>query len=326
MSAAVLAIDGGNSKTDVALISAEGDILATAHGPGTSMDAVRYPRSTALLSELVGKIATEVGIEPGAVIAEHVSACHAGLDIPQEEARLLADLTAWGWGRTNWVGNDTFAVLRAGTIRPWGVAVTCGAGINAVGVAPDGATTRFLALGKFTGDWGGGRDLAEEVLFWSARAEDGRGEPTALAAATAAHFGVADMHEVCVGIHLGDIRPADLHQLTPLLFRVAEEGDKIAGQIVDRMADEVTLMALAAMRKLDLTGRDTEVVLGGSVLAARHARLVDRISALVHAEAPAAVIRVIEPKPVVGAALLGLDHIGADTTAHARLLAGVAAG
>ena len=36
------------------------------------------------------------------------------------------------------VGNDTLALLRAGTERGWGVAVVCGAGINCVGVGPDG--------------------------------------------------------------------------------------------------------------------------------------------------------------------------------------------
>ena len=54
------------------------------------------------------------------------------------------------------VDNDTFAVLRAGTERGWGVAVVCGAGINCVGVSPDGRHARFPALGTITGDWGGG--------------------------------------------------------------------------------------------------------------------------------------------------------------------------
>ena len=32
---AVLAIDGGNSKTDVALVARDGTLLASARGPGT---------------------------------------------------------------------------------------------------------------------------------------------------------------------------------------------------------------------------------------------------------------------------------------------------
>ena len=33
-SPAVLAVDGGNSKTDVALVAADGTLLASARGPG----------------------------------------------------------------------------------------------------------------------------------------------------------------------------------------------------------------------------------------------------------------------------------------------------
>ena len=72
------------------------------------------------------------------------------------------------------VGNDTLAVLRAGTERGWGVAVVCGAGINCVGVAPDGRSVRFPALGRITGDWGGGYDVGLEALYVAARGEDGR--------------------------------------------------------------------------------------------------------------------------------------------------------
>ena len=82
----------------------------------------------------------------------------ANADLPEEEERLAGMITAAGWSTTTEVANDTFAVLRAGLDspqgRPWGVAVTCGAGINCVGV-PDGRTTGFLALGGITGDWGG---------------------------------------------------------------------------------------------------------------------------------------------------------------------------
>ena len=57
------------------------------------------------------------------------------------------------------VRNDTFAVLRAGTERPWGVAVVCGYGTNCSGIGPDGRSFRFPAFGEISGDWGGGQDI-----------------------------------------------------------------------------------------------------------------------------------------------------------------------
>ena len=87
------------------------------------------------------------------------------------------------------VANDTFALLRAGVDEPRGVAVVCGAGINCAGLLPDGRTARFAAVGKISGDWGGGQQLADEAFWWAARADDGRGPATALATALPAHYG-----------------------------------------------------------------------------------------------------------------------------------------
>ena len=84
-----------------------------------------------------------------------------------------------------------FAVLRAGTERGWGVALTCGAGMNCVGVSPDGRHVHFPALGETTGDWGGGYDLGKEALWFAARSEDGRGAKTVLEYLVPGHFGLS---------------------------------------------------------------------------------------------------------------------------------------
>ena len=107
-----------------------------------------------------------------------MSACLANADLPVEQERLRAADRARGWGARAYVGNDTFALLRAGIDEPRGVAVVCGAGINCSGLLPDGRTARFAALGKISGDWGGGAFLAEEAMWWAARAADGRGPDT----------------------------------------------------------------------------------------------------------------------------------------------------
>ena len=158
--AAVLAIDGGNSKTDVALIGWDGTVLAALRGPGASHEGHGVDGAMRRLGELVLAVADKAGIDRPGVIASHVSACLAGADLPEEEQALTAALLACGWSQTAVAVNDTFAVLRGGVDDPWGVAVTCGAGINCVAVAPSGAVARYLALGPLTGDWGGGHRRA----------------------------------------------------------------------------------------------------------------------------------------------------------------------
>ena len=99
----------------------------------------------------------------------------AGLDFPDEEETYRAEAERRRWAAEIVVGNDTFAVLRAGSESGWGVAVTCGAGMNCVGVARDGREARFPALGPITGDWGGGADLGMEALYSATRSEESSG-------------------------------------------------------------------------------------------------------------------------------------------------------
>ncbi|CAM5625262.1 ATPase OS=Streptomyces tendae OX=1932 GN=GUR47_09095 PE=4 SV=1 [Streptomyces tendae] len=73
-----------------------------------------------------------------------------------------------------------------------------------------------------------------------------------------------------------------------MLFATAAGGDPLARSVVDRQADEVVAMATVALTRLDLLAETRAVLLGGSVLAARHPRLDERIRELLAARAPKA--------------------------------------
>ncbi|MEV6054388.1 BadF/BadG/BcrA/BcrD ATPase family protein [Streptomyces sp. NPDC052107] len=312
--AGVLAIDAGNSKTDVAVVTAAGEVLATARGGGFRPPAVGVAAALDALAEPVGRVLADAGVTS----VSHVSACLANADLPVEEEQLATALRARGWGASVEVRNDTFAILRAGVAEPRGVAVVCGAGINCVGMRPDGRTARFPAIGRISGDWGGGWGLAEEALWFAARAEDGRGEPTALARTLPGHFGLPTMYALIEALHLEHVGHDRRHELTPVLFATAAEGDAPARSIVARLAEEVAVMATVALTRLDLLDEETPVLLGGSVLTAGHDLLDDGIRDLLAARAPKADVRVVTASPVLGAALLGLDRLGADGEAQER--------
>ncbi|MFG2113365.1 N-acetylglucosamine kinase [Streptomyces sp. NPDC048718] len=317
----LLAIDAGNSKTDVAVLSRDGQVLGEARGGGFQPPVVGVEAAVDVLAEITRRAWGAAGGAGLAPRFARITACLANADLPVEERELEQALDERRWSRTNRVYNDTFALLRAGVDEPRGVAVVCGAGINCAGMLPDGRTARFPALGKISGDWGGGGGLADEALWFAARAEDGRGEATALARTLPEHFGLPSMYALIEALHRGRLPPARKHELTPVLFRTSAEGDPVARALVDRLAEEVVAMATVALGRLRLLDEEAPVVLGGSVLAARHPRLDERIAELLAARAPKAVIRVVTAAPVLGAGLLALDEEGAGPEAAARLRA-----
>jgi N-acetylglucosamine kinase-like BadF-type ATPase len=186
-------------------------------------------------------------------------------------------------------------------------------------LSPDGRTARFPALGKLSGDWGGGQHLAEEAIWAAARADDGRGPTTALVTALTTHYNVPSLSALLEAFHLGDLPFARKLEATPVLFHVAAAGDAVAAEIVHQQAQEIVSMATIALRRLDLLDDPVPVVLGGGVLTAGHPLLVETVVRLLANAAPKAIPRVIDVPPVVGAALLGLDHTAAAPSAQAAL-------
>ncbi len=309
----ILAVDGGNSKTDLALVRTDGSLLSLVRGPGSSPHHLGLEGGLTVLGSLLAEAARDLALPVAA--AELLM---AGVDFPVEEEALREAVLARGWAERVTVRNDTFAVLRAGTDRGWGVAVVCGAGINCVGVAPDGRHARFPALGAITGDWGGGQDVGLAAVFAAARSEDGRGPRTSLEQAVPAHFGLETPSELAEAIHMGRIPQARVVELPPIVLAEAAS-DPVAAEIVARLADEVVAMARAALTRLGLIREPLEVVLGGGVLQAEDSRLLRAIEEGLQELGPGLTIRLGESPPVVGAALLGLDELAADGEASARV-------
>jgi N-acetylglucosamine kinase-like BadF-type ATPase len=323
---AVLAIDGGNSKTDVALIADDGTVLAALRGPGTSQEHLGVDGAMRATDQLIREVVRLAGLPADqGPVALHTSACLAGADLPSEEEALQTAVTARGWSKSTTVLNDTFAVLRAGVTLsdgevPWGIAVVCGAGINCTGVGPDGRVARFLAFGFLTGDWGAGEGLAQQVMFHASRDEDGRGSPTALTAGIAGYFGLASVADVAVAVHEGRISHEELLGLTTVLFAAASEGDPAAVSLVERQGEEICLMISAARRQLAVPPADPlPVILGGGLLQARNPLLTATITRRLARDIPGATPRIVDAPPIVGAALLGLDHLAAAADSGRRV-------
>jgi N-acetylglucosamine kinase-like BadF-type ATPase len=320
--AAILAADGGNSKSDVALVGADGRLLGAVRGPGASHHRAGVEGATRMLEALILDAWQDAGLDPPErPLAEVGVWCLAGLDLPADDQALAPAIAARRWAREDLLHNDVFAVLRAGSERTWGVAVVVGSGTNCAGVAPDGRQVRFPALGELSGDWGGGEDIGIAAVGAALRGEDGRGPRTALQRLVPEHFGLRSALAAVEAIHLGLVGRDRVLELSPLVFAAAGTGDDVAMQIVARQADEVVTMATTAIRRLGLGGADVDVVLGGGVFRCDDPAFLERIRAGIAAVAPAATVRQAAAPPVVGAALLGLDRLGAAPAAADRLRA-----
>lgn len=310
-SAFVLGVDGGNSKTDVALVGSDGRLLAAVRGGTVSHQQVGLERGADHLVRLVDEARALAGL--GSTFdgppADTAVYCLAGADSRGDIARLGSAFAARRLARTGHILNDGFAPVRAGTDRTWGVAIICGAGVNAAGIAPDGRTARFAALGDISGDWGGGGDVGMAGLGAAVRARDGRGPRTTLERSVPAHFGLHRPLDVTDAVEHGRIPLERLRELSPVVFEASSGDDRVAAGIVDRLADELVVMATAMIRRLDLVHMDPDIVLAGGVFEAADDRFEARIADGIRERTPGARVAPLRAMPVTGAALLALDRL-----------------
>jgi N-acetylglucosamine kinase-like BadF-type ATPase len=300
----VIGVDGGNTKTELLVVDDGGEPVAYVRGAGSNSHGLGADGCVDVIAGLVERAGVDGPADHGAFYL-------CGADVPADIAALTDAVAARGWARSLIVDNDTFALLRTGTDARDAVAVVCGAGINCVGRSADGRIARYPALGWETGDWGGSEMLGRDVLFHAARAEDGRGEPTALVRVVRTHFATESVAALGEDVHYGRVRQQRLGELAPAVVIAAEEGDAIARRLVERLAEEIVLLAEKALRDVELLERPADVVLGGGMLRGGRGLLHEQVVARLRERAPAARPVVVTDPPVLGAALAALDAAGA---------------
>jgi N-acetylglucosamine kinase-like BadF-type ATPase len=310
----LIAVDGGNSKTDVLVLDADGAPHAYLRGRGGNAHSRGgAPASVGVIAEIVARAQLEAPAERGAFFL-------CGVDLPSDVAAIIAQLDEQPWVTHVSVANDTFALLRTGAERADAVAVICGAGINCVGRNARGDTAQYPSLGWETGDWGGSELLGREVFYHAARAEDGRGEPTALVDVVRSHFGAESVEAVGEDLHYGRIPQTRLRELAPAVVAAAQN-DVVARRLVERLAEEIALMAWKALRDLGLVDGDADVVLGGGMLRPGTGVLHEEVVARLRTLAPRARPVVATDPPVLGAGLAVLEAAGAGPGPSERLRA-----
>ncbi|MFF0447701.1 N-acetylglucosamine kinase [Streptomyces sp. NPDC004609] len=352
--AAVLAVDGGNSKTDLALVAADGTLIAAVRGPGSSHQRLGLQGAMRALREGVAMLRAHAAAgaaggpkNPEAPCGPHIGPpdppgpapdsgvplarvgvfCLAGIDLPVDDRRVGAALRAEGLTDSFVLDNDAFSVLWAGCPEKWGVAVGAGTGLNCVGVAPDGRRLRFPALGRISGDWvAGGRWLGVRALGQAVRAADGRGRGTVLEQTVPAYYGLPTPMAVAEAVYTSRIEERQLFALAPTVFRAAADGDAVARELLDQIVDEIVTYVATAVRRLRLDDVEVPVVLGGGLFNSGDPGFLGGVREGVASVAPRALIRVLTSPPVLGAALWGLATLEeAEPGAEARVAAAFAA-
>lgn len=298
----VMGIDGGGSRLRVAILTPDLDLVAESGADSVSPAIVGPERARTMIQAAMRAALNRAGLRPAQIAAVGIGVagaapCHSASAIPwlREVVRaVLPDALV--------VPSADYEIALVGALgRRQGVLVLAGTGSLAYGVNEAGESALAGAWGYLLDDAGSGYWLGRQALEAIARAADGRGPLTALSDAVLGTLGLPDAYALVPWLYDRDgPRIRDVAALAPLVLTQAEAGDTVAGQIVARACDELTLAVRTVIRRLRM--ENPPIAFAGGLLTAPNLLSTALCRALGLRTLP-------QPRypPVIGAALLALS-------------------
>lgn len=231
----------------------------------------------------------------------------AGTRTDADRARLRSAAASTWPGAALAISHDLDVALAAAGPQPNHprVLVLSGTGSCCHGRDALGNTARAGGWGHLLGDQGSGYDIALRALRQSIQQHDVSNRWSRLGQAILSHLQLDPPDRLVAWAHTAD--KATIAALAPVVFRLADQGDATARDIVRQAAQDLAQAAIACARQLaPRRAAPVSFVLAGGVLLGQpgFARYVGR---LIRAARPAAILERLETPGAAGAARMARD-------------------
>jgi N-acetylglucosamine kinase-like BadF-type ATPase len=299
----VLGIDAGGTKTVCQLANANGDVIAESRSTGANLQAVGELQVEKVLHGVMEEAIGERDVIPAAICLGI-----AGVDRPDDAAVVRGIMKRIGYKARVLVVNDALVALEAGAPGQPGVVIISGTGSISYGRNAQGVAARSGGWGYVLGDEGSGYWIGRAALRAVLRAEDRRGQATALTPLLLAHFGVTRPQGLIHEVYHSNLKPSAIGSLAQCVHQAFAKGDEVAVGILRGAANELESSAMSVARRLDLPGQSFTFILAGGIFKAVP-WLEDELSRRLPVLAPASAVRLLEGEPAAGAVRLALQEV-----------------
>lgn len=297
-----LAVDGGGTKTKLALYDASGRLQGELEtGPSAWFD-MGVDETARVLLESTEALLVQSAASRGRLRAAAFCLACVG-ENPEGDAALARRLGALC--AHTLIANDSLAALYAAHAGGPGIVVASGTGSIACGMGEDGALARCGGYSPTFSDEGSACWIACRAMELFCKQDDGRLPRGPLHDEFSKELGVDSAYALMAWEERS--RPLGrkaIAALQPLAARAAQLGDVGAAALYARAAEELALLALGVRRKLRFAASPVPIAcVGGTFLAG--ALLTEPLAHLLTTEGMALVSPRLDA-PVKGAAVLSL--------------------
>ena len=300
----LLALEGGGTRSQAALLTAGGQVLALVNSGDVNTNFTTFERAQANVQSAVKQVLALTEALP-----EQVTCLVSALVGPRFGAETFSTLLPRAAYRYYNERDVVFA--RAGIYHPHGVALVAATGATAFAVrADDGRQASFGGWGSLLGDEGSAYDLGLAGLRAAARAYEGREDAPALVAAACRHYDLDPDGFKGALIRLAYGRPLSRAEIAGFAVEVtalAAQGDEAAARLSARAAADLSALALHAARQFFKREEAFQVVAAGGLTSAGDL-LMAALRADLAQDFPRAVLRIASDPPAVALGRLAQDE------------------
>ena len=306
MTAIVVGVDGGGSKTRVLVADERGLQLGSAEGLGSAVREGEAERSAEVIAAAVRDALASCQMTH--VLPKVLCVGVAGAGRERERQTLWQALVSRELAEEVVVHADAAVALDDAFGDGPGILLVAGTGSVAFGRSPTGVFGRVGGWGPVCGDEGSGAWIGRKSLSVVTAAADGREPDTALTGAVLTAAEVNDVSDLISWSAAAE--PAKLATLAPVVASVAESGDLRANALLSLAAEELVLHVRTLARKLFVDERAAcPVALAGGLLTAGSA-LRKRVEHRLKSAVPGSQLRSEEVVPARGAVRGALRFLG----------------
>ncbi|MFL5576451.1 MAG: BadF/BadG/BcrA/BcrD ATPase family protein [Gemmatimonadaceae bacterium] len=308
MSAIVVGVDGGGSKTHVIVADETGAEITSVEGAGSAVRPGEVERSADVIAALVKDALASANMTH--VVPKVLCVGVAGGGQETQRQALWHALASRELAEDVVVHADATIAMDDAFSDGAGILLISGTGSVAFGRSPAGVVARCGGWGPNIGDEGSGAWIGRRALSVATAASDGREPETAL---TGAVLTAAQVDDVAGLIPwAAAATPAVLASLAPAVVSVAESGDLRANAILSIAVEELVLHVRALARQLFVDERAAiPVALAGGLLRPR-TTLRKRVEHRLKSVVPGAQLRNEAVIPARGAVRSALRMIGVE--------------
>jgi N-acetylmuramic acid 6-phosphate etherase len=306
--ALVLAVDCGGSKTEAVLAVRQPGAAPLPISRGWAGPS--NPRACGLthaqrnITGAVREAFQAAGREPARVAAACLAVAGAGHESIRSAMHRWCEQQALA---VRWrVVHDAEIILRAGVDAEPGIALIAGTGSLAFGTTASGRTARAGGWGHLLGDEGSGYAVGLAGLRAVARATDRSGPETRLTALLLEPFALGDPWELIPTLHAEPELRRRVAAVAPVVLQAAADGDRVAQQIREQAAQDLSAMTEAVARSLDFACCTYRLIFSGGMLQ-HHAALRDAVLWYLDQYELTPVATAVVDEPVRGALLMAQD-------------------